>query len=600
MDIGQLSNVYRCETSFNGYSLDELKSALQKYIRRSDPVMAIYAGLELDLFALIGAEGVRTNFLHRLMVIYMEDVGNFALWPWMDKMMFELLSLRKRRNDLPDRYEVCRKSEMGLVPRIINVLATSSHSRENSFYNFVYNKYFAQPADIKARIKSRYSFMNDVERAADMTYPTRLPLTADLTAEQIVICRNFLGCIESRNEMAFYFAHKINQFPKLTQKFYKSTNPAFLIFHLIEKACPMFSARVDLAVRWFKELSPLQEDYLCWHHLLLMIVKDRRTEPFAEDMTNVDRMHLLYKRNIRKTKVEFDDFVYDMHTRKGKLARRSGTHFATVSSVVTNEDPEINLQFKNIYTYFKLITDSVQLYSEPELESDFFRFQVRAQLVTGNGKTDTYFATRPDGQLVFVKGPFDSNYTVDKFVKVQLLKKKMDLHTLDYDVVYLKPDLFPDSPLGLRHKLNNARRYPFIMCKPVFDFTAETIPRRSHSSKVWPATEVVDWSMIPTSSHLSADVLDDPLMMKEFVENVVFRYVFGIGDLAKRNFLVHDGHILAIDEDSWDKDFSLEENIRDLYKPFLGFIQENKEWFVSVLCKFEEYRNHRLEFLEKL
>ena len=74
----KLSAKYRNEVTWNGYASDIMKSGLQKYIRRGLLDKAIYCAGELDLFkeADDNGETIRTNFLHRLMIIYMEDVEN--------------------------------------------------------------------------------------------------------------------------------------------------------------------------------------------------------------------------------------------------------------------------------------------------------------------------------------------------------------------------------------------------------------------------------------------------------------------------------------------------------------------------------------------
>lgn len=80
-----LSTSYRKQITWNGYPTDVMKSGLQKYIRRSVMEKALYCAAELDLFKEAEntkeAEGIRTNFLHRLIIIFMEDVENLLLHP---------------------------------------------------------------------------------------------------------------------------------------------------------------------------------------------------------------------------------------------------------------------------------------------------------------------------------------------------------------------------------------------------------------------------------------------------------------------------------------------------------------------------------------
>jgi len=91
---------FRSERSFHGHSLDVLKSALQKYIRRGEEDKAMYVAAELDMFADEGKPGerIRTNFIHRLQIIFLEDVGggNLELWGKMCEWITILWNERKK------------------------------------------------------------------------------------------------------------------------------------------------------------------------------------------------------------------------------------------------------------------------------------------------------------------------------------------------------------------------------------------------------------------------------------------------------------------------------------------------------------------------
>lgn len=94
--------VFRKEISLRGYSLCVLKSALQKYIRRGDFEKAKFALAELDLFSLSpdarpqDIKRIRTNMIHRLMIIYIEDIGlgDLPLWRRLDGLLVHWLAAR--------------------------------------------------------------------------------------------------------------------------------------------------------------------------------------------------------------------------------------------------------------------------------------------------------------------------------------------------------------------------------------------------------------------------------------------------------------------------------------------------------------------------
>ena len=59
------------ERSAAGLRLDELKSALQKYVRRGEEAKALRVAEELDRFAEVedgSGERIRSNFIHRMIL----------------------------------------------------------------------------------------------------------------------------------------------------------------------------------------------------------------------------------------------------------------------------------------------------------------------------------------------------------------------------------------------------------------------------------------------------------------------------------------------------------------------------------------------------
>ncbi len=121
MISNQICTTYRCERSFHGHSLDVLKSGLQKYIRRGNIEGAMYCLAELDLFFMCdGGEKIRTNMIHRLMIIYMEDIGlgGIRSWPAIDKLV---------KKWLEDR------SQHILLQKFVQIMCVSKKTRACSF-----------------------------------------------------------------------------------------------------------------------------------------------------------------------------------------------------------------------------------------------------------------------------------------------------------------------------------------------------------------------------------------------------------------------------------------------------------------------------------
>jgi hypothetical protein len=100
----KMSSKFRNEITWNGYRTDIMKSGLQKYIRRGILEKSLYCAGELDLFKddMDRGETIRTNFLHRLMIIYLEDVENYALFNKVNKLINFIFDEREKKSRNPE------------------------------------------------------------------------------------------------------------------------------------------------------------------------------------------------------------------------------------------------------------------------------------------------------------------------------------------------------------------------------------------------------------------------------------------------------------------------------------------------------------------
>lgn len=77
LTLGKMSYSFRHSTTFSGYPDDEIRSGLQKYIRRGEVMKAVQCGTELFRMPEVNPEAkrIRTNLYNRLLVIATEDIG---------------------------------------------------------------------------------------------------------------------------------------------------------------------------------------------------------------------------------------------------------------------------------------------------------------------------------------------------------------------------------------------------------------------------------------------------------------------------------------------------------------------------------------------
>lgn len=204
----------------------------------------------------------------------------------------------------------------------------------------------------------------------------------------------------------------------------------------------------------------------------------------------------------------------------------------------------------------KLILDKIDLVKE----SDIFEFRIRAQLVTGIAKTDSYYAyLKKTKKTVFVKGPFMDISGPENQATLSHIKKILGLAYLDIKVELLVPDLLAEPLRGIRSssKIDLSKSYPFLIADDIC-LKAQPIPIivKFYSGSTVPI-EVVDHNKLVGDFTLSGDHIKKHLFLEDLdmlsidlILNILYRYLFGIPDLAVRNFIVKNNKaIVSVDED---------------------------------------------------
>ena len=337
------------------------------------------------------------------------------------------------------------------------------------------------------------------------------------------------------------------------------------------KILDMVGVDTFLGKKWYKDLKNLKEVFLVYTIPILYYCGVANTQ--SNNIIITKNWMDVFKVNFTST-IEFDNYVYDMHTLKGRMCGKDGKEFAKKGSQVTNEYfIKDGKQLRNFYERCKIY--EVCGLQEPKskspsksptksptkykLESDIFKFIIRAQLVCGSGKTDTYFAEKmtENGRLkvVFVKGPFKSEEEPDEVIKIYKFKKLLLLPAIKVEKIHLIPDLLT-NPLGVRNKILPNTPYPFLIFESMFPPNTK-FPVEIRESKLWPPTEVVDWKNVKNCDAFNA-VYATEQQKKEYVRALLFRKFIGNGDLADRNFILKDDIVYSIDEDSTGKDVNFD------------------------------------------
>ena len=592
MDV---STKFRYE-SIQGITLDVLKSGLQKYIRRSNREKAmLMAGLLDSFYYAEGNTGerIRTNFIHRLMIIFLEDIGfpGMKYWKELDYLLMEIC-LKGRKSPARNR-----ALEIKAIKRVIEILTDPELEKARSC------------SHLRAFCES------SMEVLGQFGFPVIVGNNGPVDLSNY-FCRlgfaKYLHGLDNKNQQQF----------DILSQYYGNLDI------------------IRIGRKWSKEIKT-KEQFCTWAIILTDIVFNPMYKQTRLDAVTFNPVTINGEWPVELFQTNYvpEDYVLDKHTKNGN---QSIEYFALISSQVQPESNLVDKRIKLVY-YFqrgasleflkdqisklqpiesplngiiddrviddkiiddrviddKIIDDKIvddgiiddkivddgiisdeiigdgiiddgiiddEIIESPkqplsstivsqltEKESEFGDFKFRIQLTTSKFKTDVYLV-EINSQPVIVKGPYRSCETVKQYLFYQEEKKRLGLPIVNSQICYFYPDRWLSGvPLGLRNSLDRNLKYPFLISQsliPIKDFKL-----RIHSSKLWPPTEVIDPKI--TDLHLQSIINLSTSESIDFLNALGFRCKYKLSDLAFRNFLKVSGRVYSIDEESTSADFNL-------------------------------------------
>jgi hypothetical protein len=546
----KINTKFRNEISVSGYEGNVVKSAIQKYIRRNNVEMALKMIMEIYCFEYLdGGKRIFTNGLHRLQIIFLEDIGcgNLELWHKMCEW-FDVIYNERSKNDRN------RETEIKMLKNIVVNLCKSKKIRGGSFMNAI----CSLSKQDKNKIKN-CEYVEDVyigENCVDMLKNLDIWLSGKKW-QSIIVLRELLKKIKELKGMEKRTIS--NEMDKIVGKYFRF---------------------MSNAKKWEKDIGHLKEGYLLYFVQLCDYLYGCDELQYVEECGNGK-----WDGNMIG-KVKLDDYVYDMHVRNG--LNRSKSYFVNTSSMVEPVAKNVGLprEFEIIYKWKKETTDDILVFDEqikkkkkmwvfPNKESDL-EFVCRAQLVTSYSKVDTYYAKGIDfdkEQLWLIKGPYMKKDDIDEFIKYQKIKKELKLPYIQCYMKKMKVDRWPErNGIGLRLKFKVDEDGYFMICKSVVK--EEQLERIIHpGTKKWNATEVVDLKKFSVNS---AELNETQMLC--FLNTIGFRVKYNIGDLADRNFIVVGDKIYSVDETTSQNKINL-------------LAQFKRKKYLYIKAKFELYKD---------
>jgi hypothetical protein len=343
-DLGQMKKGAFSGTTYSGFSVSVMKSALQKYIRRGNK-KALFAAFELYRMQELGqlGKGVLTNFINRLKVIAAEDVGiasfNLAL------SIIDILN----RNPKPSP---------SMVNAIVRKMLPAKKTRLASHVNTAYCK----PHGVRY-VREKHDLNIDNKEDIDLAFTEkhRQDKVFDKIKDPKLVEYSlmFYKNLKEQDFNAIRWACIFNAY--VVQKQLKiplrvsyigeqnkpkkigGSKPVVLLWDLMDK---IYDKEPLNILRWaYFEKSkgeikatpenpnpPRCDSRVFFLLASLAIIFQVKYKPldFKEDESDLDT---LLK---SKYKLELDDYVMDIHTKEGKVKGKE--YFLTETSKVIPED----------------------------------------------------------------------------------------------------------------------------------------------------------------------------------------------------------------------------------------------------------------------
>ena len=388
-NIGELYLTYRSKKSFFGYDAGVLKSGIQKYARRAEVDKGLWCLIEMDLFSLlewdgtaldsylckypgktrekiqIQAKSIRTNMVNRLIVMMSEEV-NISAW-WMPLKMLDLYEkwIENRDNFQSQKYLV----DMYLYLTSQKMIRLISDLKSVFLLPPDYVKAEQMDAliQIHSNIQKRYpniysnqAEIDEIKCEVDISrYPAKL---------QSCI-KGIIYNLEKGSDRVFYWIRKLCDI-ELKDKLPlgKDKNEIFkysdlkIVWKILHRFIDQhseyeFLRETIFALQKFHRKMFHKEKPIYLHHAVLLLVRREEIEWTAQPPpidTSFADVEKLYKDHLANGKMIMDDYVIDLHTKRGKKGDHCLKKFALEGAYVKNEnDKFLRQDYREIYILLK-------------------------------------------------------------------------------------------------------------------------------------------------------------------------------------------------------------------------------------------------------
>lgn len=351
-NINKISNMRL--SVFNGISMnkikvDILKSGLQKYIRRGMLEKCLYCLVELDMFKKLNdkkVKGLRSNIRNRIIVILNEDIG-ISKWEIYERIDKLLKLWEENRNSEDD-------NERKYLIEIINYLVNSEKIRLCSWVKGYFG-YCMNDEKIKELYENYDKILENKKECGKNFYKNK-------DSEEIKeIIDGIVYNLNKNSDNVFYFILKILRSEEKSGRRGRRGKKGYIVWDIMLKYIEKnekLKKLYDIILNWYiKNNNSRGENLIYLINFVLFYLRrekiDWERELNIKKINNED-VEKIYNDNLNN-KIKIDDYIIDMHSKKGKKKGKNAKDFVLEGSVVENENKKFkNELYKKVYEEYKL------------------------------------------------------------------------------------------------------------------------------------------------------------------------------------------------------------------------------------------------------
>lgn len=366
--------------TWHGHRVDEVKSWLQKSVRRGKADEALYCALELYLFRLLesdpkqgaSARRVVTNCLNRLLIMGAEDVGLAQ-----PSLPLEALTLHKRARDgpllekrkedplLPPTDSVREGDGLKALVAWVDALCVAPKARALSDLGVYWKPAKAEWALEQPALASRHfgrvrcgplellKVIRKDEARRDALCPEPFLDFQETLHNKLVgwhgmesEALRLIYLVELEDPLAFYWCARdfVYATRKLQPPLMRRTKPVHLVWEILklymqERMDNEFQKQVFSLQQMYEQLQGNREAPLFLYQALLYCVWRNRV-PGAPVRLHASLGSMLdgrLKRHLDRDALAVPDYAVDKHTKRGRDEGKTAADFSQVGALVANE-----------------------------------------------------------------------------------------------------------------------------------------------------------------------------------------------------------------------------------------------------------------------